>query len=442
MKQGGFMARREAPDSRHPSGWSPLLTGSLAAQAQEALEAILMGLPPDYSEPGLAGGTCSAALFFAYLDQARPGEGWDTRSSAYLSRAIDQLMEEVSGPTLYSGFTGIAWPLDHLQNRASELATEDPNQEIDAALLDHLAMGPWRGQYDLITGLVGYGLYGLDRANRPSGRRILESVIQHLDETKSESEAGLTWHTAPELLPAWQRELNPQGYVNLGLAHGIPGAIALLSQAWAAGIHSDRAMAMLEGSVAWLLAHQNQEGIGSCFPAVIPTGASRESGPSRVAWCYGDLGLSVALFWAARTIGRRDWESEALAIARGAAAREQGLRGVRDPGLCHGSAGNAHLFNRLWQATGDAVFQQAAIDGIKETLAFRAPDRGIGGFQAWLPGKSDEEPSWRDSPGLLEGSAGIGLALISALYPIPPDWDRMLLVSVPPIGDEKFLISG
>ncbi len=38
---------------------------------------------------------------------------------------------------------------------------------------------------------------------------------------------GVTWHTAPELLVTWQREQAPTGYYNLGVAHGVPGAIAM-----------------------------------------------------------------------------------------------------------------------------------------------------------------------------------------------------------------------
>ncbi len=41
---------------------------------------------------------------------------------------------------------------------------------------------------------------------------------------------GVTAHTAPELLVTWQREQAPTGY-NLGVAHGVPGAIAMLDAA-------------------------------------------------------------------------------------------------------------------------------------------------------------------------------------------------------------------
>jgi hypothetical protein len=319
--------------------------------------------------------------------------------------------------------------MDHLQKGPLE---EDPNEDIDAALEGYMNQGPWRGDYDLIAGLVGYGLYGLDRSERPAGRRLLQRIIALLDETKTELAPGFTWHTSPDLLPTWQRDLSPQGYYNLGLAHGVPAVIALLGQACAAGVDASRALPLLEGAVAWLLAQKQPEGSGSCFGTMVSVGQEPVVTSSRIAWCYGDLGLAVALLWAARAVGRADWECEALNIARLAARRPVAEAGVRDAGLCHGAAGNAHIFNRLWQATGEACFQEAALAWFDATLGFWKPGKGIGGFQAWLRSADNaDQDAWRDAEGLLEGAVGIGLALMAGLYPVQPDWDRLLLVSVP-----------
>jgi hypothetical protein len=59
------------------------------------------------------------------------------------------------------------------------------------------------------------------------------------------------------------------------------------------------------------------------------------------------------------------------------------------------------------------------------------PGRGIGGYEAWQPDEAGS-PAWSANPGLLNGAAGIALALLAAISPIEPAWDRMLLVSIPP----------
>ena len=100
-----------------------------------------------------------------------------------------------------------------------------------------------------------------------------------------------------------------------------------------------------------------------------------------------------------------------------------------DAGLCHGSAGVGQVFNRLYQATGEALFREAAVEWFQRTLAFRQPDQGIAGFVA-MEGPSPAEMREVSDPWLLAGAAGIGLALLGASTPVEPAWDRMLLLDV------------
>src|SRR5262249_11275030 len=143
----------------------------------------------------------------------------------------------------------------------------------------------------------------------------------------------------------------------------------------------------------------------------------------------GDAGVASALLLAARAVNEVEWESEALEIARRAASREHLNAGVVDAGLCHGAAGLGHVFNRLFQATGENDFKKAARYWFKQTLALRQPDRGIAGFAAYRAEFNGVPAHWSDEAGLLEGAAGIALALLAACTNVEPEWDRMMLLS-------------
>jgi hypothetical protein len=52
---------------------------------------------------------------------------------------------------------------------------------------------------------------------------------------------------------------------------------------------------------------------------------------------------------------------------------------------------------------------------------------GFGSADAGAVGTS----RWSDETGFLTGAAGIGLALLAALTPVEPEWDRVLLLSFP-----------
>ena len=85
------------------------------------------------------------------------------------------------------------------------------------------------------------------------------------------------------------------------------------------------------------------------------------------------------------------------------------------------------MFNRLYQATGDPLFLDTALRWFEHAVHFRQPGLGVGGYRAW-----HFQKDWQDEPGIVEGAAGVGLALAAAMSSVPPDWDRLLLVAIPP----------
>lgn len=425
--------------------WRPLLEGELADRAwetvndiAEALETWSPGEAPSRrpSDPGFAigGGTAGQALFHGYLAEAgvEGAERQAERADQLLERAIESLATVPMRPGLYAGFTGVAWAAEHLGRLGGaeeEAEDEDMNEEIDRALLTALERGSWVGDYDLISGLVGFGVYALERVPRPSAVRCLEAIVDRLEETAESNGQGTTWFTPPEALPAISREQTPLGCYNVGVAHGVPGILPLLADACRLGIREERARPLLEGAVRWLVSQHLGEHRGACYPSWI--GPGLEPRPSRLAWCYGDPGIAATLLYAARVMGVEEWESAALEIATHAAEARPEDAGVRDAGLCHGAFGLAHIYNRIHQAAGGELFAEAARLWYRLGLEMRQPDRGIAGFETWSPNPG-LEPGWESDPGFLTGVSGIGLALLAGVTPVEPEWDRLLLVAIPP----------
>jgi lantibiotic modifying enzyme len=412
--------------------WQAVLEGRLKDRAQECVAAILDDLarlePESMGDYSLAGGTAGLALLHGYLartEQERDHAGIAVRC---LNQATAAVAERAVEASLYSGLTGVGWTLAHLQGQLPGLDGEADLEAIDDLLLDHLGPSSWAGDYDLINGLVGFGVYSLERMPRHSAAAGLERVIDKLAQSAEPRSEGLTWWTNPAWLPLESREKSPNGYYNLGLAHGVPGVIALLGLVCAAGIACAEARSLLDKAVHWLLAQQNSGG----FAHWVPPGIM--DGPARLAWCYGDPGVAAALLGAARCVADPSWEREAMAIARRAAQRTPVLAGVRDASLCHGAAGLGHLFNRIFQATNEPQFGDAARYWFEQTLEMQRPGRGIGGYQAWQVGEGDV-PVWVTDSGLLTGSVGIALAFLAATTAVEPAWDRVLLTAIPPSNE-------
>jgi hypothetical protein len=405
--------------------WRRLLGGTASRAARESTRAILADLESwgrePSGDPSLAGGTTGLAVLHGYLAQAGLGPESGAVARRCLRHAIAAMAERPRSASLYSGLAGVGWAIAHLRPRWPGRDDEDNLAEIDEVLLDHLDQSPWSGEYDLVEGLVGFGVYALERLPGPGATACLARVVDRLAETAEPRGNSVTWWTDPAWVAPEIRAEYPRGYYNAGLAHGVPGVIGLLGRVCAAGVSRDKARSLLDGAVCWLLDH---DGPGS-FPYWVAPGAAGDT--ARLAWCYGDPGVAAALLGAARDVLEPAWESAALAIIRRAADRPQAEAGVDDASLCHGSAGLAHLFNRMYQATGEPRLAEAAVSWFERTLAMRRPGHGIGGYEAREPGGARSADQ-----GLLTGAAGIALALLAATTDIEPLWDRILLVSIPP----------
>jgi lantibiotic modifying enzyme len=454
-----------------PLIWQPILSGREAARAAAAIDAIAAALAAWPAFPAedpfgssLATGEAGLALFFSYLDRARPGGGYADLAEQRLDCAIERLATSFHSPGFYQGFTSVAWAAEHLRARAPETAetpeapetpepreatatpetTEpaetpedapaapaddagDPSAEIDRVLLDLLAnTSRWSDDYDLTSGLAGFGAYALERLPGATAAACLARVCERLAELAVPQEAGLAWQTPEWSLRPEQRQTFPHGMFELGVAHGVSGLLPVLAQAMAAGGAAEPARSLLRGAVEWLLSRRLSGDGASVFPAAWGPGA--EPQPARTAWCYGDPGIAATLWVAARAAGEPAWEAEALALARAAARGAPRGNGVRDAGLCHGAAGLGHLFNRLHQASGDPELLAAARIWMTRALDLREPGRGVAGFAAWGPDPNGEI-GWRDDPSLLTGAAGVALALLAAISPVEPAWDRFMLLS-------------
>ncbi|MFI5301050.1 MAG: lanthionine synthetase C family protein [Polyangiales bacterium] len=397
--------------------WHPILEGGEAARAREVVDAIATALRGKLAEPASPLLDASHALFFSALG----GRDGAETAVAFLERAMEGVATEDLGPGLMTGFTGVACAVSLLTGRVLAAPTsveEDPCAAIDEALEELLTSAPVSTDepYDLISGLVGIGVYALERADRPAGRRCVRAVIERLARLAVLRPDGAAWVTPPCAFGVPR----PVGTLDLGVAHGVGGVIALLGDACAKGF--DEARPLLAEAVSFLLAQELPRG-GSLFPGALMPGLPQRS--VRAGWCYGDPGLAAALMVAARGANVPAWEASAVRIARPAALRSDEESGVTDAAICHGAAGLGHLFNRVYQATGDATCGAAARRWMLRAIDLRDVRVGVAGYRAHIVGP-DGVDTFEDDASLIRGVTGIGLALLGAIEDVEPTWDRMI----------------
>lgn len=381
----------------------------------------LLGADPGILDWGAALLQCHAGQVFG-----------DARLLAHAEVLRDALVERLPAfaahTGLYGGVSGIGWTCAHI-DRCLGSTDESNYEEIDDFLMADLAQNGLAGHYDLIGGLVGIAVYFLERLPSPAGHAGLERILSLLEQRAEWSGDMAKWRTAPELLPDFQQKLAPNGYYNAGLAHGSPGVLALAALVARHSIERERCQRLADGAVNWILSLRNLASARGQVPSWYSE--THSGGASRVAWCYGDLGVSIALALAANEFRQPAWLSVARDLAVSSSGRRDEQIRINDAGLCHGSAGAAHLLSRVTQLVADERLDVSAAHWYDQTLRFVAERPGRYGFQTLLSKLDGGHwiDEWQDSAQFLTGSTGAALALLATVSTHDPSWDRALLFS-------------
>jgi lantibiotic biosynthesis protein len=403
--------------------WRPMYSTKDGAEMLVRLQEIRKALMTvDDGQPNLLGGAPGLALFHFYLARATGDESLAERGIYLISQASDTVEKGFNYPTFAGGLAGLGWTIAHLAKQGfieADVAEilGDLTEPLRQSMMEYIG----QGEYDYLHGALGIALYFLERNDLPETPAILQTLVKELDrKAQTDDKGGLKWECELDI------KTKKRGF-NLSLSHGQASIIDILGRMVAAGYGGEQARPILDGAVAYLLNHelpQNSRGT-VIFPSQIIGNESMPGG--RLGWCYGDLGAGQVLLRTGLRLGVKSWQEKGLAVLHYSMLRRDPREAsINDAGLCHGSAGVAHIYNRLWQETGDEAFAETARFWFDFTLKLATFSDGLAGYKAW---RTPEYGGWINETGLLEGVAGIGLAMISALYPLEPSWDRCLLLS-------------
>ena len=392
------------------AGWLPLLEGADAERAREAIAAVAADLERlEPTDASLYHGQAGIALLHGYRALDGDARAVDAAAGSLSIAAAGQ--GEESLPWLGRGFAGTGFAIAHLQGLIDPGA--DTLAALDRAVAWVLERDPWPFGWELIAGLIGLGVYGLERRDAA----MVERVIAHLTATAELGAEGATW-----LAPVREQDmtgLETGGhYHNLGLPYGVAGAIGFLAAARRAGLSDG---GLLERATGWLRGRDRADAIR--FPAFL---AGERQRSHRNGWCYGDPITAVVLVAAGQAAGQPTWTEHGVEVALHA-ARWSLRTDPAEGGLsfCHGAAGRAHIFNRLAQVTGSSELADAARAAYRQVLSGRAPGTGIGGFRL------DPAVAGRYDHGLQLGAAGLAICLLAGTSAVAPDWDRAFLTAPP-----------
>lgn len=390
-------------------------------------------------------------LLFAELDRLFPSENWDLATHAYILK-IKEHIETIGMPSLalFGGLAGICFALQQA-SRGEENRYQKIRATLNQYLLTHidkeyfaqLRTNLQHGHpsrlllYDLIQGIVGIGIYCLNNLSLAPFFHMTQEIIKYL------IHLTLPLEVENKKVPGWYQpshylfhEKNqkqfPRGNFNLGLAHGMPGILAFLALASLKGVEIESQKETIRKLVTWLQ-ERRKEYKDSFFwdtvisfeeeIALVKTKESVFSG--RDAWCYGTPGVTRSLFLASEALKNEELKYYALESFCSVFYRSCQEWYLPGPTFCHGIAGLLMITHQMAKDS-KSSFLTKKIDILKDSLLeYYQADYPFGfkNFELCQTG----EYAKLDQVGLLEGSSGILLTLIS-LEHLSSCWYAPLLI--------------
>lgn len=377
------------------------------------------------NEQGVLSGETGLALFLFYFSKFSKDETFSDIGLNILEKSVEKVNSGYSLPTFCAGISGAAWVFNHLESHGFLAIDNDEFlPDLDKHIFTSMMVDIKSGNYDFLHGSLGNSYYFFYRFKNTKSKLLKEKykdgILKFIEELERISEFEgdrIKWATKFDIK-------NNFTTYNLSLSHGISSIINFLSLLYTFEEFRQPVEKILLGSINFVLSYYNKNrDTISLFPSYIRQNEDNQWN-TRVAWCYGDLGIGLSLWKASRALNDIDLEKFSIDILSHTASRNTPSNTmVNDSGLCHGSFGNAQVFTYLFRQTNIIEFQKSAQFWIEDGLnkLFHG-DENAGH-------KKFTGIGWEKELSLLDGIAGIGLAIMSYLDEDFSSWDECLMIT-------------
>lgn len=339
--------------------------------------------------PDLYGGTSGVGLFLCAAGQILGESSLTSLGQNALAKALDDVANRIASEHqfgFYAGASGVAWAL----KTAGQIIGDDQCSELAHSIVERLSRMTPSVEVDLVGGTAGYIalILGSDSSfgeHRPRAVRLAE----RLAESGTKTEAGTYWAISN----------TPYSSGLIGMAHGTSGVSMALAQVQSFDDHTLSTVDLdaIEDVVRSALAYEDfwynpDRSNWPDFRAVPTSFRSRTARfPYQTAWCHGLPGVALSRMAMPPTFNGP--------VAPGLDPMREYLgkwRKQRLPalGLCHGAIGVAWILDILEESPLHAGALAEALDVV-------------------FTDNTLKEALFHSPPGVMNGSGGVGLALLA-----------------------------
>ncbi|WP_445455196.1 lanthionine synthetase C family protein [Flavobacterium sp. HNIBRBA15423] len=346
----------------------------------------------------------------------------EMNQSIFENKLIDFLehFQESKKVTFSEGIPGNIWLLNYLieMNLIENLLPTIKEEVKDLLFLNSKNFNQITN-YDFLHGSLGL-LFVANSCEKLLGKKFVANLTtDFLKGLKSNNKGNYydNWMSLFEV----NKVIADNTDINLSLSHGLPSVVIILSK-----INIPESKEIVGNILKLIKSYKSTTATLSLYPSVVKVGYEIEY-RSRLAWCYGDIGVAFAFWQAGKIFNNEEWKEEAIQIMLHTSKRRNLKENlVVDAALCHGTSGLAHIFNRFYKETGIQEFDKTRWYWLEQTFIKLEGENNLENFKSFHGIKG-----WCLDVSLLDGTTGIGLAMLGFLTEDIEDlnWDKCLLLS-------------
>ncbi len=388
----------------------------LAQQYQQKVHNVIAQASANNNS--LLSGKLGVVLYYHNLYKANKKEEDANTAINILQEILTDLgnnKTSLIGTSYSSGTAGLAYIMQLLQKDGLiEFEIDLQLESIDQTLFNKALQQIETHEIDFLHGAMGIIFYFVQRLPNEKIENYLNLLITALCKTAIIENEGIWFKN-------YVKNKDELQQINFSLSHGLSGFLLLLILVAERGICRDIIKEMVKKGVEFMLLFKRDIDIEkeeyTQYPSTIQANnTSVLFYTNRLAWCYGDLNIAYLLIEAGALLANEHWikMGNILGTTTCMCKTLQHI-GATDSHVCHGTAGLAQLYKKLYNLTEIDEYNNAYLLWIKITLDL-------------VENELHKDTYMGNETNFLEGLVGVNLVLLSYLHNEEVTWNKALLM--------------
>lgn len=372
----------------------------------------------------LSHGLPGLACLFSELEIQTQNHLWANATHTCIEQILHDLKERgVNHDALFSGLSGICFSISIAsiqKQRYNKLLLKLHSYLLSILdnklpyLIKQLKFNPSNLNsmtYDYVTGISGVLSYLLASVTKDNSEKCIAHILYFL--TKLASNDNSFFNLPEHMIREEERNNFPSGYFDTGFAHGITGVLAILSKALIMGYKvegQEKAIQALVEQIKNLQTTYN--GLQEVWPPKkAPSTEKQGKAAYRDGWCYGRPGISYSLLQASSALRDKSLKQYSIDTMASCIQTNKSTPTVSCYSVCHGLSSLLTASQLFYKATKEPLFANATKHFATLILSKENSDLPFG-FKSLAFG-NNKDSLWIDNPGLLDGTSGALLSLLT-----------------------------